>query len=104
MHPSDALPMHTVNAYFCDAGEEEVIVEYCAGYPRREPIRISDLVFAETRGKAKVLLLTRSHPGCLAEFTEVRTRLIAKGIEREPGPARSSDPLWEDESLWKWHV
>lgn len=92
---SDAHLMHAVNAYFCDSGDRRSLAEYIGGYPRYEDIRFCNLVFAESRGKAKSMLLTRSCMGCEAEFIEVSARLVAKAVDRLPGPAKSNDPLWD---------
>lgn len=85
-----------VNAYLGDAGEQDVWQENIGWQPRYEKEFLIDLVFAETRGKAKAILIhsPRNYLS-YAEFTDVKSKLVAHDVDRLPGLARSNDELWE---------
>jgi len=81
-----------MNAYLVDGG-------YYYAYSKLDADTASwgrdvELVFAATPGKAKSLFLRdgRSHD---ASFTELKVKLVAKGVERPEGIAAGDDGLWE---------
>lgn len=84
-----------VNAYFCDAGERDVLQEYIAGYPRYDTAFVCDVVVADTRGQAKAEFVRRRGYSSSVELTDVKARVLARGVERGPGVVKDSDPLWE---------
>lgn len=87
-----------MNAYFLDAGDIEDYCEYIAGYPRYEYVRVVDLIFAETRGKARAVFCKSNE----LEFTyPISIKIIEKNITREEGIAGNDDILWGRVDLFK---
>ncbi len=90
-----------MNAYFIITDEIELvddIVEAC-GAPCRITSRgrLSDLVFAETRGKARALFCKHHpYPDSVGFTDPMSVRLVAKAVDRPAGIADYLDPLWSN--------
>ena len=91
MEPTGVVLM---NAYLFDYGREIKVAVYedwfnnVGHWERYQPF---DLIFAETRGKARVMFCNQHD----LEFTEqMKTRLIKRDVDRGAGLAKYDDPLW----------
>ena len=94
-----------MNAYICDAGVMDVLVEYIAEWPRYEEEWVGGIVIAETRGKAKHLFCRyENNHGAQMDFVDVKSvRLLLKDAAGPAGYIEHADPrsakLWELVSL-----
>lgn len=94
----------TMRAYWMDAGDHDVVVEYIAEWPRYERERVCDIVLAPTRGKARSIFINRYRRigggHVYLEWTyPIRMIQLDKNVDGEPGFLSRKHPdygrLWE---------
>lgn len=87
-----------MNAYICNGGELEFLQEYIDYWARYESAYLVNIIFAETRGQAKsILLKSRENQSARApaEFIDIRCRCIERNVKHPSGFAKDTDSLWE---------
>lgn len=92
-----------MNAYICNGGEIEELEEIIDYWARYERSYLIDLIFAETRGQAKyVLLQSRRNKSARApaEFVDIKCKCVERNVDRPAGSAKDNDPLWDLQFPW----
>lgn len=87
-----------MNAYLIDGGLYDVKVGMACGYPETETYHAVEVVFAETRGKARAIFLNKYACYDFEWTSPISIRLIEKNVSREAGIAKADDEYWWPEN------
>lgn len=98
MRERKILDCARLNAYFVDAGEQNLIVDYIDGWARSETVRICNIVVTSSRGRAKQIFIDWANKveQAYLEWTDPISIKKLKEVEGyKEGTVKDNDPLWE---------